>query len=71
MGGRSMRKPDCFIEVYSNGLVFGAAHEFHINMNGAPTDISLLDDCLDNTEISRNLHTIAIFKIYLKNKPKS
>lgn len=57
-----MRKPDCFIEV---SIVPGGE-----SVDFGPYHMGVLENVINASKVC-GIRTIAIFKIYLKNKPKA
>ena len=63
-----MKNPTDFILVYSNGNVFPAGHEHHINESQSPLDIRFLNEQVKHIDGLSHLNMVAIWKIYPKNQ---
>lgn len=63
-----MKNPTDFILVYSNGKAFPVGHKHHINHSTMLLDIKFLDEQVKHVNSLSHLNTIAIWKIYPKEK---
>ncbi len=63
-----MKQPTEFILIYSNGKVFPAGHEHHINQSSIPLDIKFIDEQINHVNGLSHLNAVAVWNIYPKNQ---